>query len=292
MDDHDNSNFLILIFTLLNDNIFLPQAVPVSDSQDKAHIDSLTICGTAYSIGKCCHDLVINSKCGFDAITKLLNAASELVLILELQSQILEFCKVLANILTVLRIGERQNYITVFMIFTKCVEQCSVTSFTSEIISEIDRSFLDASIFHFHPELLESFSPILKKIESLSEKFERIMMVFEDFKYLTRFLTNPDENGELVRITNLVQLPDSNLSEFLLEVIFKHFKKFGGEPAIIISLLCQREEVVRRVVEQLVILVSPVQNASIGSNVASLVVDERVVQLLKERMVTDKVRFL
>lgn len=265
--------------------------VPDSDSQDEANLESLTLCGIAYSIGKCCHDLVLNSKAKFDNITRLLTAALDLVLVMKLQSQVLEFCQVLASILMALRIGNRQNYATVFLIFARCVEHCSVTSLSSEIISEIDRSFLDASIFHFHPEALESLSPILKNIPILSDKFEKITRLFGGFRYLARFLNNSKDNGELAQITNLLQLPESNLVEFLLEVIFKYLKEFGGQPAIIINLFYQREEVTAKVIELLVDLVSPVKNVSIGSDVADLVVNERVVQLLAERMVTDKVRF-
>ena len=294
MDKHNKSSYIKLISAALNDNIFnilFAQGAMVSDSKDEADLDSVTLCGIAYSIGKCCHDLVLNSKARFDDITKLLIAALDLVLVTELQSQILEFCQVLASILTALRIGNRQNYATAFMIFIQCVRRCSVTSLSSEIISEIDRSFFDASIFHFHPELLECLSPILMKIPILNEKFERIAALFEDFRYLARFLNDSKENGELAPIINLVQLPDPNLSEFLLEVIFKHLKESKGQPAIITTLLHQREEVAGKVVERLVDLVSPVKSANIGSSVADLVVNEGVIQLLTKRM-TDKVRFV
>ena len=256
-------------------------------------LSSLTLSNIARTIGKHCHDMVLNYKVKFDIITKLLSAALELVLVTELESEILEFCHVLASILTALRIRIKQNYFTVLLMFSKCVRHCSSISVSDEVTGEIYHALLDASVLHFHPEVFESLFLILKQQSkqnsTLYDKFQRVSSLYADFKHLARFLKNSNRESDVIPVVNLLlQIPDQTFIEYLLPILFKHLRKFGGKPSHIIRLLSKRE-LFERVVDQLADLVSPVKSSSIGTHIAELMVNEELVEILKENMMSEQV---
>ena len=180
--------------------------------------------------------MLLKSSKPFDHILKLLNSASALSEISKSAAENLEFYQILTSISAALRVSSRQHFATFLLLMVKSVQNCPITSLSSDVVYEMYNGLLDASITHYHPELLETSLKFLQENRPLYDKHEKISNLCIAFKNLAKFLKNSDQEYDLFPVINLLKL-DDGLTESLLPWVFKHLKEYGGKPATTMTLL-------------------------------------------------------
>ena len=245
----------------------------------------------ALTIAKSCHQMILTSSKPFDHILKLLIASSELCLISSSRSDNLDFLQVLASISVALRAASRQNFAPFLLLLVRVVGKFQITALSNDVIYEIFNGFLDASITHFHPEILPTGLSALQENLTLNEQYETACQIFEAFRNLARFLKSSNKDFDLLPVVSLLQL-DDRLAHSLLPSVFQHLKLHGGKPAVTLTLLLlsQEEPIPEQVYHHLAELTSPLKNSTIGPHIAELLVDIDVVRAITNGMTSGNVR--
>ena len=232
--------------------------------------------------------MILKSEKPFDHILKLLNVAVELAFSSQSSSENLDFHQTLSSISSALRVSSRQHFATFLVLLVKCVSSGPISSLSSDVVFEMYNGLLDASITHFHPELLEKSLPILQDNHPLYDKYQKISTLYLAFGNLAKFLKNSDQEYDLMPVIDLIKV-DEGLTESLLPWIFKHLKEFGGKPAITMTLLLlsQQEPILGQIYQLLAELASPVKSVNIGPHIGDLFVDEAVVRAIGSGMCSE-----
>jgi hypothetical protein len=248
----------------------------------------LTVSNLAVMIAKACHQMILKSSKPFDHILKLLNAASALSEISKSTAENLEFYQILTTISAALRVSSRQNFATFLLLMVKTIQSCPITSLSSDVVYEMYNGLLDASITHYHPELMEMSLAILQENRPLYDKYEKISNLCLAFQNLAKFLKNSDQEYDLIPVINLLRL-DDGLTHSLLPWVFKHLKEFGGKPATTMTLLLlsQQEPILGQIYQLLAELASPMKSINIGPHIGDLFVDEAVVRAIAKGMCSE-----
>lgn len=245
-------------------------------------------------IAKACHQMILTSDKTFDHILKLLIVASELSLSSRTpRSENLEFLQVLASISVALRAASRRNFATFVLLLVRVVGNFQITALSNDVIYEIFNGLLDASIIHFHPEILPTGLSVLQENLTLNDQYERACQLFQAFRNLAKFLKSSSKDDDLLPVVSLLQL-DDRLAQSLLPSVFQHLKVHGGKPAVTLTLLLlsQEEPIPEQVYHYLTELASPLKSRTIGPHVAELLVDYDVVRAITNGMLSgnDRVR--
>lgn len=237
---------------------------------------------------KACHQMILKSEKPFDHILKLLNVAAGLAQGSQSPTENLEFYQTLSSISSALRVSPRQHFATFLLLMVNCMEWCPSSSLSGEVVFEMYNGLLDASITHYHPEILEKSLDILKENNPLYEKYQEISNLYLAFNNLGKFLKNSDQEYDLLPVIELIKL-DDRLTESLLPWIFKHLREFGGKPAITMTLLLlsQQEPILGQIYQLLAELASPLKSIKIGPHIGDLFVDEAVVRAIGSGMCSD-----
>lgn len=250
----------------------------------------------ALTIVKACHQMILASAKPFDYILKILVAASELSLSAKSSKENLEFLQVFASVSVALRAASRQNFVTFLLLLVKCIEKGQISGIGNDVVYEIYNGLLDASITHFHPEIVPSCQAILQEHNlTLYGKYQKALLLFTGFRNLAKFLKSSRkkeyQTDDLLPVVALLKL-DDRLAESLLPAVFNHLKEFGGKPAIAMTLLLLSEEgpIRERIYLYLVELASPVKSRTIGPHIAELLVDNDVVRAIKDGMLSGSER--
>lgn len=236
---------------------------------------------------KACHQMLLISAKPFDHVLKLINVATALSHTNQFSTESTEFCQTLTNISSALRASSRRNFATFLLVLVKSIENCPLSSLSSDVVYEMYNGLLDASITHHHPELLEPCLAILKENRPLYEKYQKISELYVAFQNLAKFLKNSEQEYDLLPVIDILKL-DDRLSDSLLPWVFKHLKEYGGKPAITMTLLLlsQQEPILGRIYELLSELASPLKSINIGPHTGDLFVDEGVVRAIAKGMLS------
>ncbi|KAK4008958.1 uncharacterized protein LOC116923613 [Daphnia magna] len=258
------------------------------DPGDGIENSLLTLSNLSVMIAKACHQMLIRSSKPFDHILKLLNTASALSGIVKSPTENMEFYQILTSISAALRASSRQNFATFLLLLVTSIQSCPVSSLSTDVVYEIYNGLLDASITHYHPELLEKCIAVLKENRPLHDKYEKISNLYVAFQNLAKFLKNSDQEYDLVPVIYLLKLDDA-LTESLLPWVFKHLKEFGGKPAITMTLLLlsQKEPILGQIYQLLAEIASPMKSINIGPHIGDLFVDEAVVRAIAKGMCSE-----
>lgn len=234
---------------------------------------------------KASHQMLLSSTKPFDHILKLLNIASALSHTSQFTAENVEFCQTMTSISSALRVSSRQNFASFLLLLVKSIGNCSVSTLSSDVVYELYNGLLDASITHYHPELLKPSLAILQENRPLYEKYQKISNLYLAFQNLAKFLKNSDQEYDLTPVIDLLKL-DDRLTDSLLPWVFKHLKEYGGKPSVTMTLLLlsQEEPILGRIYHLLAELASPLKSINIGPITGDLFVDEGVLRAIAKGM--------
>ena len=245
------------------------------------------LCTLACTIAEKCKQMIIESVIPFDKIYNLFVSATNILLISRSPSECLNFCDVLSDTLTVLRAGCRRHFIYILLLFCKCLEVCPPSLLVDDIVNEAFQSLLDASFIHHYPQLVAVLSPVLKNDTVLEGKYESSVSFYRHFYLLAKALKSPDKNINLLPLLHLMEL-DESMALALCPYVFKKIKIFGCSHEALLHLLrTQPPTVLDQVYQHLTEFISPLKTTNIDPMMADLLVDEAVIDAVKDHLHCD-----